>query len=314
MTAGEVDRLLALSREARWAFPSSMGRPIRGDEPWLERVAAEREAFADAVRSLVEQRRYDDAAEIAANVWRLWMLDYDLAGGRASLAPLLEQDQPVSRARALALYADGLFAIRLGARAESRECNEAALEVAQAAGDREALALAHLGLSRVLLDEGDHERAAVLAVSARELAEGFEPALGQGPLHLHAQAIRAAGDYERAAALFEESLALNRRIGDPGMIGVELHNLGHVEIHRGNADAAARYFDECAQDGGSDPYGAALTQANKAAVAFLRGEREQAATLLSRAKSGLDEAGIEPAVDDRFEIEWLQRQLDSHFA
>ena len=62
---------------------------------------------------------------------------------------------------------------------------------------------------------------------------------------MQAQGTRFTGDFEQAAALFEESLALNRRIGDLGMVGVELHNLGHVEIHRGNIDQAERYFVEC---------------------------------------------------------------------
>jgi hypothetical protein len=57
-----------------------------------------------------------------------------------------------------------------------------------------------------------------------------------------AQATRLAGGYDDAAALFKESLALNRRIDARGMVEVELHNLGHVEIHRGNVDAVEDCF------------------------------------------------------------------------
>ena len=134
--------------------------------------------------------------------------------------------------------------------------------------------------------------------------------MGQAPLHMHAQATRLAGDYDEAAALFAESLDLNRRIGDQGMVEVELQNLGHVEIHRGNTDAEERCFAELAQLGSSDePYGEAMTHLNQAVFAFARGDHDRAATLLARAQSILEKSGVEPSSDDRFEIGRLREQL-----
>jgi tetratricopeptide (TPR) repeat protein len=109
-----------------------------------------------------------------------------------------------------------------GAREDSRERSEESLEAAHMVQDPEALALAHLGLSRVAFLDGDYERARSLAAQAREFAQALDPALGQAPLHMYAQSTRFTGDYEQAAALFEESLALNRRLHDVGMVGVEL--------------------------------------------------------------------------------------------
>jgi hypothetical protein len=71
VTRGEAQRLLELSREARWAFPSSMGRPVpKGDEPeWLRQLLASQASIVDAGAVLhnlghVEARRGDvDAAE-----------------------------------------------------------------------------------------------------------------------------------------------------------------------------------------------------------------------------------------------------------
>jgi hypothetical protein len=118
------------------------------------------------------------------------------------------------------------------------------------------------------------------------------------------------GDYDGAATLFRESLELNRRIGDPGMIEVELNNLGHVELHRGDVDEAERLFAELAERGiGDDPYSVALAQLNDAAVALARGDRERAEELLARIDAGLDRSGVELAPDDRFELEWLRRRL-----
>lgn len=308
----EAQRLLERSREARWRFPSSSGSPVlAGQDAWAEELLVEREAFAAAARSLIESGDDHEATELGANVWRLWVLARDPLGGRAFLAPVLDgREEEPSRARALALYGDGLLAFMAGAPEDSRARSEASLNAARAMRDPEALALAHLGLSRVAFLDGDYERARSLAAQAREFARPLDPALGQAPLHMHAQGTRFTGDYEQAAALLEESLALNRRLGDPGMVGVELHNLGHLEIHRGNIDAAERYFAECEELGAyDDAYAVAMTHLNQAAVAFARGEIDRADALLAEVELILGEAGTEAAPDDRFEIEWLRGQL-----
>lgn len=313
MTRDEAQRLLELSREARWAFPSSMSRPIpRGDEPeWLRRLLAAQDSVVDAAHFFVANGEEEAATELAVNVWRLWILSRDIDGGRAFLAEVLDRarGQP-TRARALALYGDGLLAFWQGAHEDARRRNEAALDAARAAGDPEALVLAHIGLDRVAFEDGDYARARDLAVQAREHARTLQPAMEQGALHGHAQATRMLGDDDGAAALFEESLALNRRIGDQGMVTVELHNLGHVEIRRGNLDAAERYFGELAdQPSADDPYSAAMADLNNAALAYGRGDNDRANALLSSARSTLDEAGMEPFADDRYELDWLSERV-----
>src|SRR5213594_4649180 len=100
----------------------------------------------------------------------------------------------------------------------------------------------------------NYAQSLTLAVKSREFARSLEPATGQAPLFLHASATRLTGDYDHAAALFEQSLELNRKIQDQGMVAAELQNLGFVEIHRGNVDAAERYFMEGEKIGpASDP-------------------------------------------------------------
>jgi hypothetical protein len=134
--------------------------------------------------------------------------------------------------------------------------------------------------------------------------------MGQAPLHLHAQSTRLAGGYDEAAGLFAESLALNREIGDEGMVVVELHNLGHVEIHRGNAGVAERLFAELERlSSADDPYSAAMSCLNDAVIAYSRGEGARASALLDRAESTLLEARIPAAADDRFELDWLRERL-----
>jgi tetratricopeptide (TPR) repeat protein len=313
MNREAAEQLLAQSRELRWSFPSSSGRPVsRNAAPWVEQAIAQRDAFARAAALLTELGEHDAALEIAANTWRLWILTRDEAGGRAFLAAVLEppKAEEPTRALAQALYGDGLFAFRLGDLASSRARSSASLDAARGARDSESVALALLGLSRVELSDGRHERARELAAESLGLARSLDAALTQAPLHMLAQAMRLAGNYDQAAALFEESLALNRRLGDQGMVSVELHNLAHVEVRRGHVDAAERYFAECAAAGpNDDPYDVAMTLFNRATVAFARGDRTKAAALLGEARSSLAAAGVTLAGDDALELQRLERLL-----
>jgi tetratricopeptide (TPR) repeat protein len=303
MTQQEAERLFGLAADARLTG---------GDAPtWVERLTPEKEQLVQAARFLSENGQEEAAAELGANVWRLWLITGDPAGGRRLLEVALEvgEGKP-SRARALALYGDGALAFRTGAMTESRERNEAALEVARAVGDAEAESLALVGLSRVAFRDGDYARVRSLATEARELTSGLDDAAGVPALHLLAAGTRLAGAYDEAAAIYHESLELNRRLGDSRMVGMELHNLGHVEVHRGNVDAAERCFAERAELAPqNDPYEAAMTDLNKAALAFVRGDRRRASELLDRTQSTLDGVGIVLDPDDAFEVDWLRQEL-----
>lgn len=86
MTREDAERLLALSREASWTFPSSAGNPLdarsRGEQ-WVERLLAEQQSVVDAARDFVDAGELDAATELAANIWRLWMASRDIDGGRS---------------------------------------------------------------------------------------------------------------------------------------------------------------------------------------------------------------------------------------
>jgi len=292
-----------------------MGRPVRWEEPleeWVERMSRERDSFVEAVTYLMQNGQENMALELAANVWRLWVLAKDDEGGRRFLARVLDEGPDKStRAGALALYGDSLLAFRQGRVDESRKRSEEALKTAGSVNDPEALCLANLALSRVLFEDGDYEQARSRAGEARRLASDLNPAFGQAPLFMEAQSYRMLGDYEKAASLFSESVELNRRIGDRGMVMAELNNLGLVEIHRNNLDTAVRLFDESEKISGSmdNPYGRGMRLLNRAAVAFRRGDTAQARSLLQTSKSTFEGSGIKPAKDDESEIDWLDQEL-----
>jgi tetratricopeptide (TPR) repeat protein len=301
MSPDDARALLELSCQVRWDFPTSSGRPVRGEPAGpVARLVEVRPRLADAVAALEPGA----ATELAARCWRLWVLARDVTGGRAFLAPVV--DGPATRWRSLARYGDGLLAFWAGDVAASRARSEAAL--ADAGTDPEALALGHLGVARAAVSDGDAVKATEHALAARAAARDLGEPFAQAPLHMHAQARLLARDLDGAAALFEESLALNRRLDDAGMVVCELHNLGFVQVRRGEADAAERLFEECQRLApASDPFAKAFGELNRGAVAFVRRDPGTARLKLAAAEAMLREAGLDP--DGESDVRWLRDEL-----
>jgi tetratricopeptide (TPR) repeat protein len=302
MTPEDAERLLGLSREADFLGPEA--------STWVERLRPESE-LVDAAGFFVEHGRADHAAELAANVWRLWLLTGNPAGGREFLATALSGgNESLSRARALALYGDGLLAFRQGAQEESQRSNQDALAIARALGDAEVESLALVGLSRIAFREGDNGRVRSLALQAYDLVCDGDPSAAVAPLHMLAAGTRLSGEPDAAVALYHESLALNRRLGDARMIAAELHNIGHVELHRGNVGAAEQAFAECARlRNPQDPYDVAMTHLNEAALACERGQADVTAEHVRECESTLEAAGIALDPDDAHEVAWLRERV-----
>lgn len=121
--------------------------------------------------------------------------------------------------------------------------------------------------------------------------------------------MRLSGDYDRARELYLESLALAERLGNERVKQMEFHNLGWVELHRGDVDSAARMFAERDERSGLDAYGDAWQELNAAAVAVARGERERALPLFESGRQMLSDLGVALDPDDRFELDWLTGEI-----
>ena len=213
------------------------------------------------------------------------------------------------RRKAIALYEDGLRAFRAGDRDASKRLNEDALELARASGDLQAEALALVGLSRVAFRDGDYGRARALAAEALELAKSLDEDAEASPLHMLAAATRLAGEYDEARLLYRESIELNRRLGASDWATMELHNLGFVELHRGEVEEAERLFGEAAKLERDEPYDLAMRDLQRAALSVSHGQAQEGANLLTRVESRLEGAGIVLDPDDGFEVEWLRGKL-----
>jgi tetratricopeptide (TPR) repeat protein len=242
-----------------------------------------------------------------ASTWRRWLVSGESRLGHEVLAKALVANTAPTRARAICLYADGLFLFRLGEQRASQERNEDALAVAREVGDQEAESLALVGLSRVAFREGRHEEVVELATRARKLAARVGSEAEAAPLHMQAAGTRLLGDYDRAAQLYRESMELARRLGNKRGVAMEQHNLAHVELHRGSVDEAARLFSarlEFAR-ASADPYEYTMTALNEAALAGARRDDERARQRFAEARRLLKEHGIVLDPDDASEFDSL---------
>jgi hypothetical protein len=246
----------------------------------------------------------------AAARWREWFDrgEFDTGAARLEEALRADEGEPPSIARVRVLYGAHLCAFRLG-RPSGKYCEEA-LELARQLGDVRGECEALTGLAREALRAGDYARVAELAGEGVEKARACGDRVAESaPLHLQAAGTRLAGDYDTARELYLESVALGDELGDERRKQTEFHNLGWVELHRGDVESAAAMFAERDARSGLDAMGDAWTQLNRAALAVARGYRGEGARLYAAGKRQLDELGAALDPDDQSELDWLTAQL-----
>ena len=112
-------------------------------------------------------------------------------------------------------------------------------------GDRASIALALLNLGVVALDQGDYERALALHEQSLALARDLGDRWGIAAALGNLGAMAMEqGLYERAAPLLEECVALLREQGDTGGVAIGLHNLAYLEREQGAYGRAATRYAE----------------------------------------------------------------------
>jgi hypothetical protein len=118
-------------------------------------------------------------------------------------------------------------------------------------------------------------------------------------------------DYRGARDLYEESIALNRGLGEERMVAGELRNLGYVELNDGHTDRARELFGTSRAEAerlgfeGLKPY----IVGDAAALAAEKGDTEGAAVLAGAAEAAFATSGTIPDPDDAAERRQLSDRL-----
>ena len=215
---------------------------------------------------------------------------------------MTERDRVLEQAADLA--EQGYEAFRSGDASRSRALNGESLALARQAADPDATVRALAGLMRLGLRERDFGEVERLAAECDELARAAGvPALRRMPIHMRAEAARMQGELSRARQLYDESIALNRELGNQPMVAVELGNKAWVEIATGHLDEAEKLLQASLEaTGEEEAYGIAFCLLGLARVELERG-RDRGGEILGAAEAVLERAGLvwDPAEQPEYE-------------
>lgn len=205
-----------------------------------------------------------------------------------------------------------MAAFRAGDAETATALSDRLLLAARSAGDAPAEIDGLCMLARIALRHRRIQQVQTLAEEARSVARAAQqPRLERMPLHLQAVAARLQGDLSTARRLYEESIVLNRTLGEERMVAAEFHNLGYVELRDGHLDRARELF------------GMALAEARRldhkplfpylvadaAVLAAESGDLVLAARLMGAARAAFSAAEQVPDPDDAAEHDRLQEHL-----
>lgn len=224
----------------------------------LGRAAIEQGELA-LVRSLVEERVELTRAP-GASEERIWAL-HDLGqvemkqGNLQAARSILEEAVALARASESSHNLIHLHAVLADLACSqhdlvaARAFHEAALAEGRTAfassDERTSLQAVLVNAARRARRLGDYEQAIVLCEEHLSLAwsgSGTSRERDAWGLNHLADGVRCQGDHVRAAALYEESLALFRQQGDKMGMAAILHNLGHVALSYGQTHRARVLF------------------------------------------------------------------------
>ena len=219
---------------------------LRGPEQkaWLDRLHAELDNFRAAFDWSQSQSETEASLRLGSALLEFWIVRADWSEGREWLERALGQSGKVDAAvRMKALSAAGELADTLSDYPSATRFFEESLAIARAVGDRRAIAEALIGLAHEADRVGRHTAARPLLEEStailREL--GDEPSLARslGGLAWLEQ------DYRKAEVLWNETLALRRRLGNRESIGWALLQVGFCAQCQGDYIAAAVALEEC---------------------------------------------------------------------
>jgi predicted ATPase len=220
---------------------------------WLERLEIEHDNMRAALSWTLESEEAERGLRLAGALWRFWWMRGHYIEGRRWLEEALAKDSRTSAARAKALEAVGWLAD----------------------------------------EQGDIDRAVAAAEEGLSLSAGTEIIDAAPFLRTLGSAAYVRGDHERAAQLYDESLALSREARDERGVASSLLQLGNVLSDRGDHDKAKRFYEEALALSRKLDDNALLTSSLISAGAefLLQGDHERGAVLNQEAARLLRERG-----------------------
>ena len=262
---------------------------------WTARLASATADLDQALQWLEDHGDLRLGLDMAAALWRWWLLRGRLSYGRGWLGRLLTRAGPRrDESAGRALCSAALLAAENGDYDEAVRQARLALRILEPLGvpDRTATAATVLGSAYRYL--GD------LAAARRSFATAMELRAGLGDRRALAAALNNMGllevddgDLARARELFEQALAIKRQLGERRSLAIGLANLGDLLTRISQWQAATRALAEAAALAADlgNPQLIGTVQCNLGNVATHQREWAEAAGHYTAAVAAYQEAG-----------------------
>ncbi len=211
----------------------------------LDRLEAEHDNLRAAIRwASTDAARAEKGLNLAAAIWRFWLVRGHLEEGRRYLGGLLEAGSDASgRTRAAALNAVGLMVFYQGDVEAARSNIGDAVAICQDLGeDRMAgLLLGNLGMCDMRLAQYESARGHYEGSLEVLRRLGDDRGVASALCNLGLTAL-SEGDPDQAQAHYEQSLSLMRKLEDTWGIASVILNLGEVAAQQSRSDAAIGHY------------------------------------------------------------------------
>ena len=244
--AGEADGLLDrhagfFLKLAETAEPELLG-PRQGE--WLNRLEEEHDNLRQAIQSLVERARAEEAMRLSGALWRFWWIRGNWSEGRQSLHAASSMDPGSARslARSKALLGEAVLARGQQDYAAALGLAEESLAIAREGGDKARTAAALFELGNIANDQEELDRARALyeecVAIRREIDDRHGISLATHNLAVLAD---ARGELDEAERLYGEALKLHRALGNRRIEASTLNGLGGIASIRGDVENAIAF-------------------------------------------------------------------------
>ena len=273
---------------------------------WVQRLTDDRENVAAAERFLLDEGRFDEAADLAWDLYVYWWVGGSLPSVRAWMQEVLDAGGDLApHTRAVALYftraisfwqdADDFLVPGL------RESAALFGQTGDASG--RALALVSLALALLAAREPDPAGADAALEEAlllfRESRDGWGEAFALitlGRVDLLTQHV------DRSLERFEESLVVSGRQHDALSRSIGLHHRGWAELLLGRIDAAEQDFEDSLAEslGMGHDEGIAYGLEGLVATSAARGDVQRAGRLLGASEVVREQKGLYNALSFTF--------------
>ncbi len=281
---------------------------------WLARLERDHDNMREALGWAIEHKDPELSGRLAASLSFFWYHHGHIREGRALLdaALALPASAGQSGARVAMLQGSGLLALHHGDFDTARRYAETGVAIAREMGNSTSLAdiLSVLGFVARVQEDWITARNALqeCLITAREI--GHRRNEGIALHHLGLLALEAEQDYAAAWSLSDQSLKLQRQIGDRRLEGTVLVGMARVARGRGDLETAHRLLEEAwrAHQEVGDPGVLSHLMYTRAAVAADERAFEEAVRLASAAASLNDFLGSQQWPATLRDIEqWLPR-------